>query len=252
MAPPAAAAAAFCPCRNHCGAAALDRRPQPVASSRRRDARELGGEPVATIDSRKTHHGAGASRARPLPEWLRAWRDEGLAAPVALARFDRLRPVEVDEMLGLWRGRSLPSGHPLDGLLERLGWWGKAFRDPEQVDPLLFHGEDAPVAIEPGWLPTGLALRWPGLAGGELVRRAFGGLRPLLRARRPGARLAPLAFRGRTSAAMIYRRQPIVDHFRRAGADCVVGLMERRGMAQPFFFMLERAAPERPHAHGAP
>jgi hypothetical protein len=155
-------------------------------------------------------------------------------------RFDRLRPVDTMTLRGRWRGRSLPTGHPLDGLLERLGWWGKAFESEDRVHPLLFHTDAGPAAIDPAWLPTALALRWPGLAGSAAIRRGFAALRPLLRARRPGARLAALPFRGRTSAAMIYLRQPIVDHFRRAADGCVVGLMERRGMA-PFFFMLERA-----------
>jgi hypothetical protein len=210
---------------------------------------------VTTIDSRRASGGAGAARERPLPEWLRAWRDEGLAPAVALARFDRLPPVEIAGMLGRWRGRSLPTGHPLDGLLERLGWWGKGFDSAEHVHPLLFRGGDGtPAAIDPAWLPTALALHFPRLAGSAAARHAFAALRPVLRARRPGARLAVLPFRGRSSAAMIYHRQPVVDHFRRAAPCCLVGLMERPGMAQPFFFLLRQDIPARGAtlAHAAP
>jgi hypothetical protein len=38
---------------------------------------------------------------------------------------------------------------------------------------------------------------------------------------------------------MIYDRKPITDHFRRID-DRDLGLMEMRGMARPFFFLLAR------------
>ena len=41
-------------------------------------------------------------------------------------------------MLGRWRGSGLPTGSPLDGLLEAYGWYGKEFLDAETVHPLLF------------------------------------------------------------------------------------------------------------------
>lgn len=62
-----------------------------------------------------------------------------------LARFDALPPVSVQAILGRWRGTGLPSGHPLDGLLERFGWYGKEFDGPEDVDPLLYEGRDGRV-----------------------------------------------------------------------------------------------------------
>jgi hypothetical protein len=39
---------------------------------------------------------------------------------------------------------------------------------------------------------------------------------------------------------MIYDDKPIIDHFRREGADTLLGLMDLRGMARPFFFRLRR------------
>jgi len=56
----------------------------------------------------------------------------------ALALFDRLPAVEPKEMLGRWLGGSFATGHPLDGVLETFHWYGKAFRGPDDVDPLLF------------------------------------------------------------------------------------------------------------------
>jgi hypothetical protein len=63
----------------------------------------------------------------------------------ALAFFDGLPAVPADEMLGRWRGSGLPTGSPLDGLLEAYGWYGKEFLDAETVHPLLFHDRTGPV-----------------------------------------------------------------------------------------------------------
>ena len=75
-------------------------------------------------------------------------------------------------------------------------------------------------------------------ARGRLARAAFVALRPALRARRHAAVLRVRDFRGRRSAAIVYAGQPITDHLRRVDAGRVVGLMERSGMARPFFFLL--------------
>jgi hypothetical protein len=46
--------------------------------------------------------------------------------------------------------------------------------------------------------------------------------------------------RGMTSATMIYDHWPILDTFRRVNHDTLLGVMDLRGMAQPFFFVLRR------------
>jgi hypothetical protein len=175
------------------------------------------------------------------PAWLADWQRDGLAPEAALARFDEAAPVTPASILGLWRGSGLPTGHPLDGVLEALGWWGKRFTDPDRVDPLLFSrpGEQ-PLALEAALMPTRLALARPALARSRLVRGLFGHLLPLLRARGPGARLRMVPFRGRTSAAMIYRRQPITDHFRLLARDRLIGCMIDARIDRPFFFLLTR------------
>ncbi len=38
-------------------------------------------------------------------------------------------------MLGTWHGAEVPTGHPLDGMLEASGWWGKQFSDSESGAP---------------------------------------------------------------------------------------------------------------------
>lgn len=177
------------------------------------------------------------------PNWVRRWRRDGLSLDAARVRFDGLPPVSPEEMLGDWAGLGLPTGHPLDGLLEGLGWRGKRFRSAEDVDPLIF---TPGIALDPQLVPVGLALRWPRLAGSVVARAAFRLARPAFRSRRPAARLATVAFRGTASAAMIYDRQPIVDHFRRIDATRVLGMMEMR-RAEPYFFLLERERPGAPN-----
>jgi hypothetical protein len=54
----------------------------------------------------------------------------------ALALFDACPAAETDFMIGAWHGAELPTGHPLDGLLEASGWRGKQFVDIETVRPL--------------------------------------------------------------------------------------------------------------------
>jgi hypothetical protein len=176
------------------------------------------------------------------PEWLSRWRWRPVSTIEALARFDALPALEPDEMLGCWSGTGLVTGHPLDGLLETLGWHGKAFEAPDHVQPLLFRGRSGRIIpLDPALMPVGVALRWPRLGQSAPVRAAFSVLCPLLRARRPTARLRALRFRGRIGAAMIYDRQPIIDHFRRVDGARVLGLMDMRGDLPPYFFLLARA-----------
>ncbi len=175
------------------------------------------------------------------PGWLQAWRSRAIGPALALDRFDGLPGLDPEAMLGSWRGCSLPTGHPLDGLLEALGWHGKAFEDVDRVHPLLFRDPSGtPVAIEPARLPVDIALRLPSFSRSGPVRAAFRALRPLLRAKGPAAKLERRHFRGRASAAMVYDRLPITDHFRRIDEGRVLGLMELRQSPKPFFFVLSR------------
>jgi hypothetical protein len=168
-----------------------------------------------------------------------------LTTAQALDLFDRLPPVDEPYMLGRWRGSGMPTGHPLDGLLEAYRWWGKEFESAEVVHPLLFERKDGqPVRVNPALLGAGLGLvgraplpRSPALAR---VFQMLLGVPGLLRTTRPRARLRMLEFRGLCSASMVYDQWPIIDVFRRMGDDQVLGLMDARDMAQPFFFQLTR------------
>ena len=156
----------------------------------------------------------------------------------ALAIFDAAPPVSLDEMIGEWRGTGLHTGHPMDGLLERYGWYGKAFIDAETVHPLLFATNDeCPVALDPRLM----LIKWAwnkSFAHSAIVAALFGFVRPLLQTSKPRARLRSFSHRGVVSATMVYDHLPINDVFRRVDAGTLMGLMDMRGMNTPFFFLL--------------
>ena len=129
------------------------------------------------------------------------WPENWLAGPAdcanALSCFDTLAGLEPEFMIGRWRGAGLPTGHPLDGVLEALGWYGKAFESADRVHPLLFRTRSgAVIPLDPTFLPVSVALRWPALAKSAPVRMAFAAGRPLLRSDHSAARLRPVTFRG--------------------------------------------------------
>lgn len=164
----------------------------------------------------------------------------------ALAVFDQLEPVDLEEMLGSWRGEGYPTGHPLDGLLEAWHWQGKRFDSLEEVHPLVFTGPGGgPVRVDPSRLPIGL-LRAPWVGRLAPLGGLFPWLAPLVSTRASAARLRATLHRGKVSAAMVYDALPIVDVFRRLDGQTLLGVMDCKGMEQPFFFLLRRQAAEAP------
>ncbi|MEZ2224332.1 DUF4334 domain-containing protein [Rhizobium sp. RCC_161_2] len=158
-----------------------------------------------------------------------------------MERFQGLPPVEPREMIGLWTGRGIPSGHPLDGVLENLGWFGKRFSAQMRADALLFRGgEKRLVAIDPAWIPLRLALRFHKLGRTRAASNLFFYLLCRLRAKGPVASLKAVPFHGVTSAAMAYDTQPIVDHFRKVDDNRLMGAMVIKGDDRVYFFELER------------
>jgi hypothetical protein len=159
----------------------------------------------------------------------------------ALAWFDRQEPVPLEELTGRWRGEELSSGHPFDGLLARHGWYGKEFLDAERVHPLLFtDGTGAPHPVDPTLAPLTLLRRHPRWLGSPPAAAAFPLARRLLRTCRPAARTRMVQHRGVLTSALVYDRLPVVDVLRRVSADSLVGLMDMRGVPQPYFFLLHR------------
>jgi Domain of unknown function (DUF4334)/GXWXG protein len=164
----------------------------------------------------------------------------GTTVEDALTFYDSLPPVLVHQMIGPWRGCTLPTGNPFDGLLEALGWHGKTFRGPDDVDPLVFDTTDGAHALNPALVPIAAVLRLRGVLRQPRVASLVRFVMPLGRTSRPTARLRMVEYRGVVTASMCYDRQPINDHFRRVDDDTVLGAMDLRGMAQPFLFVLQR------------
>ena len=177
-----------------------------------------------------------------------------LSTAEALAWFDRLEPVRTEELRGSWVGSGVPTGHPLDGFLERFHWHGKRFLSDEQVEPLRFLTfSDEVVAIRPWMAPPQQLNRWPWTwLTGSAAAGLFRLLLPLLASSSSHARLRMVEHRGRSTAAMIYDELPINDLFRRVDADTLLGLMDQKGIEQPFFFLLRREGDQQMRGSSSP
>ena len=158
----------------------------------------------------------------------------------ALALCDALPIVDIDTMIGRWRGTEISTHHRLDGLLETFGWYGKEFIDRDHVHPLLFLDRRRHLfALDPKRLPVNLALKVP-IPRMRLLRQALLAVRFALQTRQTRARVRMLEYRGKVSASMIYDNLPIYDTFRLIDHDTLLGVMDFKGSEQPFFFKLHR------------
>jgi hypothetical protein len=155
-----------------------------------------------------------------------------LSQAEALALFDSLGPVELESLVGTWKGSELCTGHPMDGMLGATGWYGKQFLDAESVHPLLFYTEDraAVFPVDPR--------KWPS----PTIRGPVGPHRADVETSKFKARLRKVEYRGQLSATMIYDDWPTLDVFRQADENTLLGLMDARGMPSPYFFVLRRDA----------
>ncbi|WP_251151048.1 DUF4334 domain-containing protein [Cellulosimicrobium sp. Marseille-Q4280] len=191
----------------------------------------------------------GGSTGTPVPAQRRAALadlERGTTTTAALAFHDSLPAVDVDDVLGTWHGSGIPTGHPLDGLLEALGWYGKRFDGPDAAHPLLFaHRREGVIDVDPAYAPLPLVLRCAGLLRRPPVARAVRTVLPLVRTRRPRARLRRVEHRGVVTTTMVYDALPVHDVLRAVDDDTLLGLMDARGLARPFFFVLRRVGARR-------
>lgn len=120
--------------------------------------------------------------------------------------------VTVEEILGNWRGGELPSGHAMDGQLEKVGWHGKWFRSAHDVAPMVCRDDD----------------------GNLYSNKEIG---------KGEASLWPVGFRGEVTASMVYDGQPVIDHFKRVDERTLMGVMNGKTSLvrdRHFYFYLER------------
>ncbi|MEM8592771.1 MAG: DUF4334 domain-containing protein [Pseudomonadota bacterium] len=157
----------------------------------------------------------------------------------AIEWFDTLEPATEDQMLGAWQGADVTTDHPMDGMLAASYWHGKRFEGPDAVQPLI---HNVPLwgqrALNPRFLPLRLVTKLP--ARDPLLKVTFPLIAPFFFTTKPKARLRTLRFRGRAHAAMCYDERPISDVFARIDETQVLGWMDMKGMAQPYFFRLTR------------
>ncbi len=183
-----------------------------------------------------------ATREAEAADWLRRHQPCGTSSAEALRFFDSLPAASLDEMMGRWRGSGLATAHPMDGLLEAYGWYGKDFQEPDFVHPLLFRaGNGRIVPVNSRYIPHGLMSR--ATMSNKLIA-SLPALMPLALAlistQKPTARLRLMSHRSQNTATMIYDFLPIHDHFHRVDSTTLLGLMDLRAVPQPFFFTLQR------------
>ncbi len=163
----------------------------------------------------------------------------GLSSRAAADFYDSLPGVDVDEILGRWRGSEVPTGHPMDGLLAVSGWYGKQFDDADHVHPLLFGEPGGLYPVNPGSVPIDLLVK----LGDRMPRPRIPGVAKafkLVKTRRHRARLRRIEYRGVVSTSMVYDQLAIIDHFRRLDEDTLLGAMDLRNSPAPYFFLLQR------------
>ena len=157
----------------------------------------------------------------------------------ALKLFDELDTVGLDFMIGRWKGSGFDTSHPLDGLLETIGWYGKEFIDADNVHPLLFSDGNKIFKVDPNPVITEIGLRLP-TPKNETLKPLYSNLSKILQTTESKARVRMMEYRDRLSATMIYDYLPIHDVFRKIDDNKVLGLMDWKGIEKPFFFVLNR------------
>lgn len=157
----------------------------------------------------------------------------------ALEIFDALETVDEAFMMGRWKGAGFNTHHRWDGLLETIGWYGKEFVSSECVHPLLFSDGDNIFRVDPNPIAVnlGLGIDLPQKKG---IKPIYSAVSKLLKTKDSKARVRMTEYRGKVSATMIYDYLPINDVFRKVDENTLLGLMDFKGMEQPFFFVLHR------------
>ncbi|MEM7334422.1 MAG: DUF4334 domain-containing protein [Chloroflexota bacterium] len=165
--------------------------------------------------------------------------DTRLTEKEALNLYDQLDPVDIPFMLGRWKGAGVRTNHPMDGLLEATGWYGKLFISENNVHPLLFKGRGNTLfSINPHFIPMGLL--YLNLPKHSALKYLVHLSRPFYQTKKSTARLRMVEFRGKVSAAMCYDNKPINDCFRRLDENRVLAIMDFKLKNQPYIFILER------------
>jgi len=158
---------------------------------------------------------------------------------VAFSFFDELEPVELAMMQGLWKGKELRAGHPMEGLLGACRWYGKKFNNAETVYPLVFEtGAHKLYCGNPGLLPLNAPYE---KIPKNIISILFSIVHPFISTKKSKARLRMVEYRGKVSASMLYDQLAIIDVFRKVDDNTVMGVMDYKESpsSKSYFFVLE-------------
>lgn len=167
----------------------------------------------------------------------------GAAQSEAFAFYDQLDIVEPEEMIGMWKGDEIVTGHPLEGLLTASGWYGKEFIDEEHVHPLVFKkSNEVLYTISPNLLPFNFLLQNSQNIPKKILSSSMTILRPILKTNKSAARLRKVNHRGKVTSAMIYDNKGIIDVFRKIDENTLLGIMDIKEQFpdESFFFILRK------------
>ena len=158
----------------------------------------------------------------------------------ALELFDSLDCVDTSFMIGRWHGKEIATGHPQDGILTATRWYGKEFEDAETVHPLLHKtGSGKLFRVRPRPTLVYLGLKLPILKSKPFRPVSLLTTR-LLKTNQSQARIRMIEYRDKVSATMVYDFLPINDHFRKLDDDTALGMMDFKGLENPYPFVLYR------------
>jgi hypothetical protein len=168
-------------------------------------------------------------------------RDRKASATEAINIFDESEPVTLDFMIGRWKGYEIATGHPMDGLLELTGWYGKFFKTTEEVHPLLFftHRKTGLYSVNPKLIPLGI--QFPKI---KMLGFVMAVLRPVLQTKKSTARIRMVEYRGKVTGTMAYDEKAIFDHFVKLNENTMLGAMDLKRSPSPYIFVLERDSAE--------
>ncbi|WP_017472771.1 DUF4334 domain-containing protein [Amphibacillus jilinensis] len=166
--------------------------------------------------------------------------EQGATQQEAFAWFDQLEIVNSADILGLWKGIEIKTGHPLEGVLSASNWFGKRFINEEQVDPLVCLKNDGTLYnVNPLLIPLDLPIDKLPLISIKLGMRLF---QHLLATDKSAARIRMITYRGKTTASMIYDDKAIIDVFRKIDDQTLLGVMDfkMRKVDKSYFFVLRK------------
>lgn len=176
-------------------------------------------------------------------DFLNVILHNGTSQEEAFAFYDQLDIAEPDEMIGMWKGEEIVTGHPLEGLLTASGWYGKEFIDEEHVHPLVFKkSNEILYTINPNLLPINFLLQSLHNIPKKILPSSMTILRPILKTNKSKARLRKVKHRGKVTSAMIYDNKGIIDVFRKVDNSTLLGIMDIKEQLpdKAFFFILRK------------